>query len=111
VRDLRRSGRSRIAADKARVKSLQAGATIALATARAEAHGAYRATRASLNEVETTAATQAGELRTSVAEAAAAATGAIDGAVTEAESLIQEVAGEGDRDARELQGLIGRAQR
>jgi hypothetical protein len=58
--------------------------------------------------VETTAATEAGELRASVGEAATTASGAIDAAVTEAEALIQDVAGEGDRDARELQGLVGR---
>jgi hypothetical protein len=107
VRSLRRSGRSRISEDTMHVASFEASAGVALAAAQAEARDAYETTRTSLTAVESTAAAEAGELRTSIGEAAASATGAIDAAVTEAEALIQDVTGEGDRDARELQGLVG----
>jgi hypothetical protein len=108
VRSLRRSGRSRISEDTMQVTSYEASAMVALAAAQGEARDAYETTHASLTAVETTAATEAGELRASVGEAATTAASGIDAAVTEAEALIQDVAGDGDRDARELQGLVGR---
>ena len=109
VGDLRRRGRTRIAASASNVKLFDSAAKTAIATARAEARANYAATRTSLMGVETTAIIEADELRTSVGEAAKTATGAINAAVTEGETLIREIAGGGDRDARELQTLVGRA--
>jgi hypothetical protein len=75
---------------------------------RGEARGNYEATRTSLTDLETTAAIEAAELGQSVVEAASPAAGAIETAATEGEALVREIAGEGDGDARELQGLINR---
>ena len=111
ARDLRRRGKTRIAASTTNVKLFDSAAKTAIATAQAESRADYAATRTSLEGVETTAKSQAAELRTSVGDAAKATTGAIDAAVTEGEALIKEIAGAGDRDAGELQALVGRAGR
>jgi hypothetical protein len=90
------------------VKLYKENGTALVRGVRGEARGNYEATRTSLTNLETTAAIEAGELGMSVGVAAALAAGAIDAAVTEGETIIREIAGEGDGDARELQGLINR---
>ena len=91
------------------MKAFQGAGEKAIGSARAEASANYQATRASLVDLETTAASEASELVKSVADAGAKATEAADAAVTEGEKLIREIAGEGDGDASELQGLISRS--
>jgi hypothetical protein len=108
IRDLRRRAKSRFTTGKAIVKRFDGAGRAAIGAARAEARANYRATRASLKDLERTAANEASGLGSSVGEAAKIAAGAIDAAVTEGETLIREVAGEGDRDKHELQGLINR---
>jgi len=109
VKSLTTSVRRRFVTDFLRVHALYKGGKTAIGAARANARANYGATRRSLTNLETTAGNEASELRASVGAAAAMATGAIDAAVTEGETLIREIAGEGDRDAHQLQELINRA--
>ena len=108
VRRMRRRARSQLASGMAGVKLFQGIGKAVVGGARAEARANYQATRTSLTNAETIVAIEAGELGISVGVAAALAAGAIDAAVTEGETIIREIAGEGDGDARELQGLINR---
>ena len=109
VRRMRRRARSQLASGMAGVKLFQGIGKAVVGGARAEARANYQATRTSLTNAETIVAIEAGELGMSVGVAAALTAGAIDAAVTEGETIIREIAGEGDGDARELQGLINRA--
>ena len=109
VRGLRTRAKVRFASSMASVKLFERAGKEAIGASQAEARASYGATRTSLKDLETTAVNEAGGLGTSVGEAAKVATGAIDAAVTEGETLIREVAGEGEGDARELRGLINRS--
>jgi hypothetical protein len=108
VRSLRSSAKGRLASGVATVRLYKENGTALVRGVRGEARANYEATRTSLTNLETTAAIEAGELGMSVGVAAGLAMGAIETAVTEGEALIREIAGQGDGDARELQGLINR---
>jgi hypothetical protein len=108
VRRMRTLARGQLASGKANVKLFQSAGKAVVGGVSAEASANYEATRASLANVETIAAVEAAQLGLSVGEAATVAVGAIDAAAVEGETLIREIAGEGDGDARELQGLITR---
>lgn len=108
VRGLGSSAKGRLASSGATVRLYRDTGMALVRGVQGEARGNYEATRTSLTALETTAAIEAGELGMSVGVAAGLAIGAIETAVAEGEALIREVAGQGDGDARELQGLINR---
>ncbi len=108
AKPLRTRAMVRFASGMASVKGFETAGNAVVRAVRAEARANYRATRTSLMDLETTAVNEADELRATVGEAAVMATGAVADAVMEGETLIREIAGEGDRDAHELEGLVNR---